>query len=184
MPVRITKVACQGCGADLEVDESVRFVTCRYCGSRLEVCHQPSSIYTRLLERVEKTQRSTERELRLIRLERRLDRLDRQWERFVASASYRQRDGSRRAPAEADGVIIMVLVSLLAAIGIMAGFAEHWGLAIPGFAIFGIGWRIASGARRRGREFAAARMRYLEKKAELKREIAGLEREAAGTRRN
>jgi hypothetical protein len=37
MPTKDHKVARQGCGANLEVDETVRFVTCGYCSASLEL---------------------------------------------------------------------------------------------------------------------------------------------------
>ena len=48
--MKITKVCCQGCGADLPVDESIRFGTCNYCHARLEIVHDPTVTHTRLLE--------------------------------------------------------------------------------------------------------------------------------------
>lgn len=47
--MKITKVCCQGCGADLEVDEEIRFVNCNYCGAKLEVVHDATTTHTRLL---------------------------------------------------------------------------------------------------------------------------------------
>ena len=35
--MKTRRVCCQGCGANLEVDETIRFVTCNYCDARLEV---------------------------------------------------------------------------------------------------------------------------------------------------
>ena len=45
----ITGACCQGCGADLEVDESIRYVTCHACHARLEVVHDTSVTHTRQL---------------------------------------------------------------------------------------------------------------------------------------
>jgi hypothetical protein len=42
----VTKVCCQSCGADLQIDESIRYVTCNYCNSVLEVVHGASVTHT------------------------------------------------------------------------------------------------------------------------------------------
>lgn len=180
MPVKLSRVACQSCGADLEVDESVRYLTCRYCGSRLEVCHQPSAIYTKLLERVERTQRSAERELRLIRLERKLQRLDGQWKSFEQSVSTRARDGSLTPPGPGDAVLFRVATVLIALILIVWGITDlpNFLPIILGLVVGFAGSMIASHAGRRYREFEKLRMRYAEKRAAVRVEIGRLERDA------
>lgn len=53
--MKVTRVCCQGCGADLQVDETIRFVTCNYCGAKLEVVHGESVTHTKQLDRIERT---------------------------------------------------------------------------------------------------------------------------------
>jgi hypothetical protein len=174
---KITKVACQGCGAVLEVDESVRFVTCRYCASRLEICHEPSTIYSKLLEDVARTQKSAERELRLIRLERQLDRLDKTWKSFADSVSTKSRDGSLHQPGGSDSILVMVVTVLIGLLLLLASFQsrDHWPLAVLAVGVFFTGLMISRHAKRRAREFGRARRRYLERRAALKLEITKAE---------
>ncbi len=177
--VKITKVACQSCGANLEIEESVRFLTCRYCGSRLEVCHQPSAVYTKLLERVERTQRSTERELRLIRLERKLQRLDARWKSFEKSVSTRSKDGTLAPPGPGDAIMIRVLtvfIVLMLAVWALTDLPNLTPIILGMVAGF-TGWMIASHASRRYREFESLRMRYARQRAAVRVEIDQLERE-------
>lgn len=33
--MKVTEVCCHGCGAALQIDESIRYITCNYCNTRL-----------------------------------------------------------------------------------------------------------------------------------------------------
>lgn len=103
--MKITKVCCQGCGADLQVDGSVRFVTCNYCHSRLEVVQDASVTHTRLLETVEENTGRIVENLKTIELQNSLERLDREWadrrEGFMIAA----KNGQRSLPSAAGSLI-------------------------------------------------------------------------------
>ena len=49
---KITRMLCQGCGADLDVSDDVRFVKCDYCSAKLEVVRDESTVRTRVLETI------------------------------------------------------------------------------------------------------------------------------------
>ncbi|MGL5018396.1 MAG: hypothetical protein ACRDBP_09700, partial [Luteolibacter sp.] len=78
--MKVTKVCCQGCGADLQIDESIRYVTCNYCNARLEVVHDPSVTHTRQLDKIERTTDRLADNLKVIELQNDLERLDREWD--------------------------------------------------------------------------------------------------------
>ncbi len=78
--MKITKVCCQGCGADLQIDETIRFATCNYCHARLEIVHDPMVTHTRLLEDIERNTEEIADNLRIVELQNELERLDRDWE--------------------------------------------------------------------------------------------------------
>ena len=177
MAAKISKVACQGCGAVLEVDESVRFVTCRYCASRLEICHDPSTIYSKLLEDVVRTQKSAERELRLIRLERQLDRLDKTWKSFADSVSRKAKDGTLHEPSGSDSILVMVLTVFIGFLLLLVSLDswDRWPLALLALGVFFTGWTISRHAKRRAREFARTRRSYLKRRTALKLAITRAE---------
>jgi len=102
--MKITRVCCQGCGADLQVDEAVRLVTCNYCHAKLEVVHDPTVTHTRLLEKLDRTTDRMAGNLRVIELQNDLERLDREWE-----SGY----GSGDAPAVTSNIIGAVAFGLL-----------------------------------------------------------------------
>jgi DNA-directed RNA polymerase subunit RPC12/RpoP len=92
MDTRVMKLCCQGCGADLQVTEEVRFVTCNYCQSKLEIVRDASVTHTRVLEKLERTTERIAGNLKVIELQNDLERLDREWERVRQSLMTRGKD--------------------------------------------------------------------------------------------
>ena len=76
--MNVRKLCCQGCGADLEVDDSIRFVNCNYCGARLEIVRDASTTHSRLLDKIERRTGEMAGELKIIRLQNDLEQLDRE----------------------------------------------------------------------------------------------------------
>ncbi|MEY3894632.1 MAG: hypothetical protein RLZZ214_151 [Verrucomicrobiota bacterium] len=133
--MKVTKVCCQGCGASLKVDESIRYVTCNYCDSRLEVIHDETVTHTRRLEKIEETTSLLTKKMRVLELQNTLEHVDREWEKFRQSVSSRSDNGQLVEPnagvAIAGGVIGFVLaifgiaMSLRASspvLGVLIGF--------------------------------------------------------------
>jgi len=110
--MKVTKVCCQGCGADLQVDESVRYVTCNFCNSRLEIVHDPTVTHSRLLEKIERTTDQMIGNLKVIKLQNDLERLDREWEQQRENLLIRDKNGSLLEPSEI-GTFITSLVFVL-----------------------------------------------------------------------
>ena len=133
--VKITKVCCQGCGADLQVDESIRFATCNYCHARLEIVHDPTVTHTRLLEDIGRTTERMAGNLRVIELQNDLERLDREWENHRESFMVTGKHGHRSLPSQA-GSIVGGVVAIVGGI-IWMSFAAGMGAPFP-FPLFGL----------------------------------------------
>jgi hypothetical protein len=138
-------VCCQGCGADLEVDENVRYVTCNYCHARLEVVHDTSVTHTRLLEKLQKNTERMAGNLQVIELQNDLERLDREWESQKEGYMVSGKHGHRYLPSTGGsvfgGVIIIIfgivwttIASGIAHVG--SGFPNMGGLGL--FPLFGL----------------------------------------------
>ncbi len=133
--MKITKVCCQGCGADLQVDETVRYVTCNYCHARLEVVHDPSVTHTRLMEKLERNTERMADNLKVIELQNELERLDREWESRKGSYMVTGKHGHKSLPTTAGSLV---------GGGIMVVFGVIWmsfaaGIGAPGpFLLFGL----------------------------------------------
>lgn len=51
--MKLLRLACNGCGADIDLPDDARLVTCRYCGASLEVTETDGAAFTRVREVVE-----------------------------------------------------------------------------------------------------------------------------------
>lgn len=142
---RVIKLCCQGCGADLEVDDSIRFLTCNYCHSKLEVVRDASTTHTRVLEKIEETTQRMEGSLKVIELQNDLATLDREWESFRQTMLVRSEHGDVSEPSSPGnvvrgvvliigGIVWMVFASSMGAPGIFPLF----GLLFIGAAIIGM----------------------------------------------
>jgi hypothetical protein len=133
--MKITKVCCQGCGADLQVDESIRFATCNYCHARLEIIHDPTVTHTRLLEDIGRTTERMAGNLRVIELQNDLERLDREWENRRESFMVTGKNGHRSLPSTAGSMVgggVAVVFGIFWTI-----FAGNMGAPFP-FPLFGL----------------------------------------------
>ena len=132
--MKITKVCCQGCGADLQVNEAIRYITCNYCHAQLEVVHDASVTHTRQLDKIERTTEKLATNLKVIELQNDLERIDREWERLRGSLLTRDQHGNVSEPSL---IATVVGSSLAAGIGLFClavGAAQGNG----GLAFFGI----------------------------------------------
>lgn len=141
----VRKLCCQGCGADLEVDESIRFVSCNYCGARLEIIRDASTTHSKLLDQIERRTGEMAGDLKVIRLQNELEQLDREWssERAKFLVTNKRGEVSEPSPVGAMiggliavifGIFWMVSAASMGAPGIFPLF----GLVFVGFAVFGM----------------------------------------------
>jgi hypothetical protein len=140
--MKVTKVCCQGCGADLDIDETIRFVTCNYCHARLEIVHDSTITHTRQLDKIEKTTDQLVNKVRVLELQNDLERLDREWDSRRDSLLVRNKHGVASEPSSAGsvfgGAIAVVFgifwISMASSQG-APGFFLLFGLVFIGFAI-------------------------------------------------
>jgi len=143
--MKVTKVCCQGCGADLQIDESIRYVTCNYCNTRLEVVHDQTVTHTRLLDKIERTTDRMANNLKVIELQNDLERLDREWESQRRGFMIRTKDGHLSEPSSAGSVVFgIILVGFgivwitITGNGHMPGIFPLFGFAFIGLACFNL----------------------------------------------
>lgn len=168
--MKVTKVCCQGCGADLQIDESIRFVTCNYCNARLEVVHDSTVTHTRQLDNIERTTARMADNLKVIELQNDLERIDREWDNQRNSLMVRGKDGHAAEPSSAGsmvgGIVTIVFgifwMSMTLSMG-APSFFPLFGLIFIGFAIFSMinGTVKASTYQREQGEYEARRQSLL-----------------------
>jgi hypothetical protein len=76
---QILSASCNKCGASLELPPGLRFATCQFCGSRLEVRFTGGVVYTEVLDASADGDRQIAHDLQLIKLQNELNRLDQEW---------------------------------------------------------------------------------------------------------
>ncbi len=169
--MKITRVCCQGCGADLEVDENVRYVTCNYCHARLEVVHDTSVTHTRLLEKLEQNTERMAGNLQVIELQNDLERLDREWELERGNYMFRGKSGKLYPPTRQKGGVIFVV---LFAVGWMILTAQIGApMPFPLFGLFFIGVVIHGTVKagKRADEYEFADRKFQLRRGDLIRQI-------------
>jgi hypothetical protein len=107
--MKVTKVCCQGCGADLQIDESIRYVTCNYCHCRLEVVHDATVTHTRQLDKIERTTEQLAKKLKVIELQNDVEQLDRGWEKFRDAVLVRDKNGQICEPSGGESILVGIL---------------------------------------------------------------------------
>lgn len=141
--MKVTKVCCQGCGADLQIDESIRYVTCNYCNARLEVVHDPSVTHTRQLDKIERTTDRLADNLKVIELQNDLERLDREWDNQRQGYLVRGKNGHVSEPSTlgsmSTGIILIafgIFWTALTLSGSAPAFFPLFGLLFIGIGFF------------------------------------------------
>lgn len=96
--IQAVGVRCQHCGASLQIGDSVRFVTCGYCHTELEVVRDASIVHTALLQRIAASAEEANERLKVIEFQNSLTSLDQDWERWKERYLGRSQDGSLIEP--------------------------------------------------------------------------------------
>ncbi len=143
--MKVTKVCCQGCGADLQIDESIRYVPCNSCNARLEVVHDPSVTHTRQLDKIERTTDRLADNLKVIELQNDLERLDREWDNQREGLLVRGENGHVSEPSSVGSIIVGIIAILFGILWMgftsslnAPAFFPFFGLIFIAAAVFGM----------------------------------------------
>lgn len=159
--MKVTKVCCQGCGANLKVDESIRYVTCNYCDAQLEVIQDETVTHTRRLEKIEETTNHLSKKLRVLELQNSIEHVDREWEKFRQSVSCRSDDGQLVEPNTGVAIAGGIIGFVLATFGIAMSFLSSSPLlgVFIGIVFIAITFAVRHGYRR-AEAFQVQKYRY------------------------
>ncbi len=157
------RVRCQNCGSPLQVNEDVRFVTCAYCHSELQVVRDASTVHTQVLQRIEQNTELTVNRLKIIELQNEIERLDREWEMWREKNLARNKNGVISEPLPPLGKRIVLIGAGVVAGSclVLAGITQLWGLFLS-FSVIIPALLIAVGFARESdaRLYEQARTRY------------------------
>jgi uncharacterized Zn finger protein (UPF0148 family) len=169
----ITSVACNHCGAPLEIGPTTNFVTCAYCGYKLQVHRSASSVYTEVLESIDQRTQRMEQGLDQIKRQNEIERLDREWAMTRDSMLVRDKEGSASEPSAVGSVIggvIAIIVGIVVACLVLSD-----GHVPPFMALFGgvfilVGFFSMIGGVGKAARYRDAQSRYQQQRASLLRD--------------
>lgn len=172
--MKVTKVCCQACGADLQIDENVRYVTCKYCHSRLEVVHDVTVTHTRQLDKIERTTDQMAKKLKVIELQNDVESLDREWEKFRNRVLVRDENGLASEPTGAVAVVGGIGGVLVGILWIVTcALSEMPALALVGLGIIGLSLLGMKSGRQKAEIYRIQRFRYETSRKSLLHRLQG-----------
>lgn len=163
--MKVLNVSCNNCGAPLEVPRATRFVTCKFCESRLKIQNNDSAYFTSVIEAVHDMKDDVE----TIKMQNRLERVDREWSMEREGYVRACKQGHRSVPTAVGGIFIIVLAS----IGGLIMTPAVTGSPMIGIVFAGVGIMIGLSTLNRARQYGGRRERYEAKRRELTRGLRG-----------
>jgi len=106
--MKIHSVSCNNCGAPLEVEEGINYITCRFCNSRLEIKKSDSTHYTRVIEQLKADNKKMAKDVARLDLERELAELDRDWEKKQETIKINTRFGKKKPTKLMAGLHVFI----------------------------------------------------------------------------
>jgi len=182
----LVHLACDRCGADIDLPDDARFVTCRYCEAKLEVQHTDGAAFTRVRAAVARVEKKTEAiadEVKELRAENRalslrsdLEQLDREWDERRKELMNRSKDGTLTVPTTGAAFAVGALAGvagLFIALNVNGSEGPLAGLVV---AVVGLGLALMQHGR--AEKYARAQTEHLERRDELEQRLKKAERRA------
>jgi hypothetical protein len=118
----LESLACNNCGAPLQVPPSANFATCNHCGAQLAIHRESSVSYTEKIGQIDERTERIARQLAELRYHQALENIDRDWDRQREKYLVSNKNGARREPSVVGGVLTGVVAAI---IGLF--FLQHLG---------------------------------------------------------
>jgi LSD1 subclass zinc finger protein len=158
-------VACNNCGAPLQVPSGARYVNCNHCGAQLAIQRTDSVTFTEALEKIQKHAENLTEQVADIRRQNEVAQLDRDWQLERENFMVSDKHGHRSIPTETSsaigGVVVVVfgLIWTSAAASIGGGFIAMFGIVFIAFGVFVslAGFQKAKGYRQAERRYRTRR---------------------------
>jgi hypothetical protein len=127
-------INCANCGAPLEASASARFVSCRHCGTSLEIKRSDSAEWTETLDKVAAETERLRQDVDAIRIEQEVERLDREWQMRQEQLRERTRRGGSYRPSYlgATASLVGLLVFTIVFLGVFFR-SSATGMGLPPF---------------------------------------------------
>lgn len=155
-------IACNQCGAPLQVPDAAQFVNCNHCGASLAVRREESVTYTEVLSQLSQQTANLAEQVAHLRYQNAVDQVDRNWEAQRQAMLHRNKDGSTYEPNSTFSIIVggaLVAIGIILTAGTRAG---GFGLGFVGLGLF---FAVAGGFA--GARFEKAKAAYRKRRARL-----------------
>ena len=168
--MELETLSCNSCGGPLEVPDTVNYVTCAHCSTRLVVKRSSSAAFTEQLDAIEAQQDLVLDKLSRLEKENQLARLDRDWERHKQQYMIADKRGHKHEPTSMS--VFGPLVGGVCGIGFMFfAVGSGNGAVIPfGLLFIAVGVVTAMVNRAKHKDFLKARRRYRKQRTAVFRE--------------
>lgn len=103
--MKLEKLACNSCGAPLEVPESAKFVTCNHCSTQLAVTRTESVSFTEAFDRLAGQTEELHDRVRRLAIENELAILTREWDMKRDGLLMRGKFGVAHEPTKSGAMI-------------------------------------------------------------------------------
>lgn len=174
--MQIEKIACNSCGAPLEVGTNTQFVTCRHCGMKLSIQRTETATFTEILDQLTtKTEQLSERVNHLAGYTE-LATLDREWELERQNYMVTGKHGSTHIPSEAGSIGGGMVITLFGCFWTIMAFSITSFIPIPivhiVFPLFGVIFVIVGvvssiTSYNKAGDYRRAQRRYRQRRAEI-----------------
>ena len=140
--IKTLALTCSNCGASLDVPEGVRYVTCHYCGSRLQIQRSGNTVYTEILDDIDQRTARIAEDVDAIRLQNELEQLDREWMMEREQYMVRDKHGRTHIPSEGGSALMGVIVVVFGIFWTLMAFNMGAPAFFPLFGLIFIGFGI------------------------------------------
>ena len=108
--MKTNSLNCNNCGANLHINENIKFLTCTNCGASLQIVHAGGAIYTRILAMNTAAEINFPDNSEILVLENEIARLDRDWGQEREQYLVRGRYGSTFKPTVGNAILMNLVI--------------------------------------------------------------------------
>lgn len=142
--MKVTTLACNNCGAPIDVPETTAYANCSHCGAKLAIHRNSTACYTEAVDKLNNAAELLDGRVQHILHQQRLEALDRRWEHERRGFMMEDKHGGlQEPPSRLQAIVFSIALVLFCAIwtSISIGFIETFGMMVlvgPGIAVVGL----------------------------------------------
>ncbi len=169
--VELESINCDQCGAPLEVPETISFVKCGHCDTRLAIRRTDSATFTERLDSLESGQRDLKDQVKRLEIQNRLQLENRLWDKRQKSFMMRDKHGREYLPSVEMSYLFLIVGVVAGLFGMIVGFSnQHAAFFLFGVFALVAGLVGAAVTYSKAKDFHAARRAHFRRKRQISKE--------------